>query len=169
MPAYGSRRPRKIDIVRIRIAREALDVLRISERVLLLGRRMTPHAIESESCIRIRKGRLVIVNTLSVPDLGPVPAVLRSLTVFDHDGPTVDSFRRLELVLRCGRRILLLDDHRSIRNRFARVAVQEPLDHLRRVINLDGRMNTVADAVNEWSGVAQFLVFTPIQSAILSP
>src|ERR1044072_5813410 len=130
---------------------------------------MAPHAIESEPCIRIRKRRLVIVNTLSIPDLRPVPTVLRSLTVFDHDGPTVDPFRRLELVLRCRRRILLLDDHRSIRNCLARVSVQEPLDHLRRVINLNSRMNTVADAVDKWSRVAQFLVFAPLESSIFSP
>src|SRR5918994_645372 len=97
-------RPTQIDVVRIRIAREALDVVCISKRVLFLSGSMTSHAVESESCIRNCKWRIVIVNALSVPNLRPIPTILRSLTVFDHDGPTTDSFRWLELVPGCRRR-----------------------------------------------------------------
>jgi hypothetical protein len=38
-------------------------------------------------------------------------------------GPTVDSFRRLESVFRCWRRVLLFDDHRAIWNCLAGVSV----------------------------------------------
>src|SRR5215213_861501 len=136
--------------------------------MLSLGGRMTPHAIESESCIRNRKRRIVIVNTLSIPHLSPVPTILRPSTVLDHDGPTVYSFRRLELVPRCRWRILLLHDHRAVRNHLASIFVYEPIDNSRRVIDFYSWMNTVADAVNKRSGVAEFLIFTPLQSSIFS-
>src|SRR6185295_19902187 len=122
--------------------------------MFLLGGRMTPHAIESEPCIRNGKRRIVIVNTLSIPHFSPVPTILRSFTVFDHDGPTVYSFRGLELVPRGRRRILLFHDHRAVMNHLANVFTDEPIDNGRRVIDFDSRMNAVADAVNKRSGVA---------------
>src|ERR1044071_6434841 len=103
MRLYWRRRPRQIDKVRIRISRKAVDVLRISKRMLSLGRSMTAHAIESESCIRNCEWRIVVVDTLSIPNLCPVPTILRSFAVLDHDSPTIDFRRRLELVPRCGR------------------------------------------------------------------
>src|SRR5690348_14534857 len=123
---------------------------------------MAAHAVESESRIRNGKGRIVIVHTLRVPHLGPVPAVRRALTVFDHDGPTVYCFRWLELVPRGGSGILLLHDHGAVGNQLGRVLPQEPLDHGGRVIDFYSRMNTIADAVNKRPGIAEFLVFTPI-------
>src|SRR5688500_2893948 len=96
--------------------------------MLSLSRSMTPHAVEPESCIRNREGRIVIVDTLSVPNLGPIPTVLRSLAVFDHDGPTVYCFRRLELVPGCRRRILFLYDHRAVRNSLFSIFREEPVD-----------------------------------------
>src|SRR5687768_4308924 len=38
---------------------------------------------------------------------------------------------------------------------------------VRRVINFDSWVDAIADAVAEWSSVAQLLVFTPFQIAIL--
>ena len=76
MRSYLTGRPRQIDKVRIRIAGEALDVLCTSKRVFFLGRSVTPHAVESESCTRYGKWGIVIVNTLSIPDFRPVPTVL---------------------------------------------------------------------------------------------
>src|SRR6185312_11101738 len=98
MRSYRGRGPREIDVVRVGVAGEAFDVLRISKRVFALGRSVTPDAVESESGVRISEWRIVVVDTLRLPDLGPVPAVLRALAVFDHDGPAVDSFRRPELI-----------------------------------------------------------------------
>src|SRR4026208_1229424 len=129
---------------------------------------MTPDAIESEACVRNCKRRIVIVNTLSIPHLRPVPTVLRTLTVFDHDGPTIDGFRWLELVASCRRGILLLDDHRSIRNYRGRILAQEPVDDGGRVIDFYGRMDAVTDAVNKRSGVAKFFVFTPFEGSVFS-
>src|SRR5215216_2770583 len=137
--------------------------------MLALGGSMAPHAVESESCIWNREWRFVVVNTLSIPNFGPVPTVLRSFTVFDHDGPAVDCFRRLELVPRCRGGILLLYYHRSIWNDLGPILVYEPIDDGRRVIDFDSRVNTVADAVNERSGVAEFFIFTPLQGSILAP
>src|SRR5687768_12340690 len=122
MRACGKRRPTQIDKVRVRIAREALDVVCISKGVFFLSRRMTTHAVESESGVRNRKRRIVVVNALSVPNFRPVPTVLRSFTVFYHDGPTT-YFRRLELVPGCGRRVLFLHDHRAVLNCLARVSL----------------------------------------------
>src|SRR5688500_9799263 len=132
-----------------------------------LGRRMTPNTIKSKTCVRIRKRRLVIVDTLSIPYLGPIPTVQRSFAVFDHDGPAVYSLRRLELVSRCRRRILFLDDHRSVGNRTLWIVSDEPVDDRRRVIDLDGRVNAEADAIYERTGIAEFLVLAPIQRSIL--
>src|SRR6185503_5842429 len=133
MRGDGRRGPGEIDIVRIRIARKALDIVCVSKRVLFFGRSMTPHAIESESCVGICERWIVIVNTLSIPNLGPVPTVLRSLTVLNHDGPTIYRFWRLELVPRRWCRILFLNDHRSIWNHPGWVLSQEPIDDSRRV------------------------------------
>src|SRR5215213_7082756 len=123
---------------------------------------MAAHAVKPKPCVGNGKRRIIIINALRIPHLCPVPTVLRSLTVFDHDGPTAYSFRRLELVPGSRRGILLLYDHGSVRNYLGRILPQEPIDHRRRVINFDGRMNTVAHAVNKWSGVAHFFVFTPV-------
>ena len=129
---------------------------------------MTPHAVQPEPCIRNSEWRIVRVNALSVPDFSPVPTILRTLAVFYHDGPTVDSLRRLELIPRGRRRVLFLHDHRAIRKRLSWVLSQEPGDHCRRVIDLDCRVYAVADAVDKRSGVAQLFVFTPVQSSIFS-
>src|ERR1043165_3833806 len=168
MRAYGQGRPRQIDKVRIRITRKVLNVFGVTECVLSFGRSMTAHAIKPEARIRHRKRRVVVIDALRLPDFRPVPPVLRSFTVLDHDGPTVDSFRRLELVPRCGRRVLFLPDHRATRNQLALVFTHEPFDHRGRVIDLDGRVYTVADAVDEWTGVAKLFVFTPVQVVILA-
>src|SRR6185503_9142360 len=114
MRCDGRRRPGEIDIVRIRIAGKALDVVCVCKRVLFFGRSMTSHAVEPEACIRIREWRIVIVDTLRIPDFGPVPTVLRTLAVFDHDGPTTDFLWWLELVPGGWRRILFLYDHRAV-------------------------------------------------------
>src|SRR5262249_50845973 len=121
MRRYRSRGPRQIDIVRIRIARETLDVLCISKRVLFLSRSVAPHAIESEASVGNCKGRIVVVDTLGPPHFCPVPTVLRALTVLDHDGPAIYSFWRLQLIPGGWRRILLFYDHCPIWNQLVRV------------------------------------------------
>src|ERR1051325_8901556 len=96
--------------------------------MLTLGRSMTPHAVEPESRVRNREWRIVVVDALSIPNFCPVPTVLRALTVFDHDGPAVDSFWRLELVPSGGRGILFLHDHFSIRNYLVAIFLSETVD-----------------------------------------
>ena len=168
MPADGRGRPRQIDVVRIRIAWKTLDVVCVSKRVVAFGRSVAPHAVESESGIGIGIWRIVIVDTLSVPDLGPIPAVLRSFAVFDHDGPAVNSFRRLELVSRCGRGILFLYDHCTVRDGRFGIVCYKPIDYIRGVIDFDGGVYAVADAVNEWTSVTKRFVFTPLQRSVFS-
>ena len=122
---------------------------------------MTSHAVESETCIRIRKWRIVIVSTLRTPNFRPVPTILRSLAIFDHDGPAI-YLRLLDLIPGCGRGVLLFYDHCAIWNWLARVFAYEPIDDIWRVIDLDGWMNSVADVINKRPGVTKFFVFTPI-------
>src|SRR6267143_4774940 len=98
--------PGEVHEIAVRLARETLDVSGVAKRVFLFSGGVTTQTIKSEARIRNGERGIVVIHALRAPKLAPVPAILRTLRVFDHDGPTSGCRRRFELVLRSRRRIL---------------------------------------------------------------
>src|SRR5436190_9226684 len=70
------RRPGKINEVREWLSRKTFDVTERSKGEIFFSRRMTTKTIETKACVRHRVRRIVIIDDLIFPDLGPIPAVL---------------------------------------------------------------------------------------------
>ena len=129
--------------------------------MIFLRRGVAARAIEAEAGIAHGIWRLVAVGRLPLPNLCPVPTVLRSLSVLDHDRPVRHLLRRGQLILRRRWRVLLFDDHRAVLNHALSI-MHQPFHDLRRIIDLHRRVDAQRDFIDEGAGIAQPLIGAPV-------
>ena len=81
------REPREVNEIRERLAGKAFDVIQRGERMIFLRRGVAARAIEAEAGIAHGVWRLVAIRRLPFPNLCPVPTILRTCRILDHDRP----------------------------------------------------------------------------------
>ena len=162
------RRPGKIHEVRQRLPGKSFDVIEGSKSEILFGGGVTADAVKAEAGIRNGVRRVVIIDRLRVPDLRPIPTILRPFRVLDHDRPIAHRVRRHELILRGRRRVLFFNDHGAVRDR-PRAIGYEPFHDLRRVIDFHCRMDSERKVPDERAGIAQSFVFAPAELPVVAP
>src|SRR5512132_2530954 len=127
---------------------------------------MTTRAIEPEASIRNGKWRVVVVHALRCPTLIPIPTILCALRILDHDGPAPEQGWPLQLIARCRSGVLLFYNHGAVGNDIVGIFPEQPVDDCGRIVNLYRRVDAVAGVIYVRPGIAQSLVFTPLQFAI---
>src|SRR5262249_48597906 len=133
---------------------------------------MAAQAVKPVTGIRVLKWISEIHWVLfTVPDLAPEPAIAGGGGgIFDHEGPVIGAAelvrRNLGIARGRGRRELFFDDDSAVGN-FTFAPVEQPVGDLRRIEDAHGRMHNGGRSAHERPGIADPLVLTPAELAIV--